>query len=94
MQLGSGTAVAVAVAVAQAGGYSSDQTPILGTSIYCECGPRKGKKTTKKKKKKEKERKRERKEKKKKKKNIKAPCDDCPELGNHYERFRGAEPEM
>ena len=35
--LGSG----VAVAVAQAGGYSSDQNPSLGTSV---CGPRKDKK--------------------------------------------------
>ena len=35
----------VAVAVAQAGGYSSDSTPSLGTSICCRSNPRKGKKT-------------------------------------------------
>ena len=43
MQLGSH----VAVALAEAGGYSSDLTPSLGTSICCRCGPRKGKKTNK-----------------------------------------------
>ena len=41
----------VAVAVAQAGGYSSDETPSLGTSICRGSSPRKGKKTKKKKKK-------------------------------------------
>ena len=41
----------VAVAVAKAGGYSSDSTPSLVTSICCGRGP---KKTTKKKKKKKK----------------------------------------
>ena len=40
MQLGSG----VAVAVAWAGGYSSDWTPSLETSICHECGPKKTKK--------------------------------------------------
>ena len=35
----------IAVAVVQAGGYSSDSTPSLGTSIYHRSGPRKGKKT-------------------------------------------------
>ena len=44
MRLGSG------VAVAKAGGYSSDWTPSLGTSICHGSGPRKGKKTKKKKK--------------------------------------------
>ena len=34
----------VAVAVAQAGGYSSDSTPSLGTSMRHECGPEKMKK--------------------------------------------------
>ena len=39
----------VAVAVAQAGSYSSDSTPSLGTSICCGYGPkRQGKKKTKK----------------------------------------------
>ena len=37
MWLGSG----VAVAVVQAGSYSSDETPSLGTSICCQCGPKK-----------------------------------------------------
>ena len=41
MRLGSGVAVAVAVAVA--GSYSSDQTPSLGSSICCGCGPKKTK---------------------------------------------------
>ena len=36
----------VALAVVQAGGYSSDSTPSLGTSIRHGCGPRKGKKKT------------------------------------------------
>jgi len=44
-RLGSG----IAVALAQAGGYSSDSTPSLGTSICCGCGPRKDKKQTNKK---------------------------------------------
>ena len=35
----------VAVAVAQAGGYSSDSTPSLGTSMCCGSSPRKGKRT-------------------------------------------------
>ena len=39
MQLRSG----VAVAVAQAGRYSSNSTPSLGTSICCGCGPKKKK---------------------------------------------------
>ena len=39
MWLGSG----VAVAVVKAGSYSSDSTPSLGTSICCECGPKKTK---------------------------------------------------
>ena len=39
MQLGS----SVAVAVAQAGSCSCDSTPSLGTSICCECGPKKKK---------------------------------------------------
>ena len=47
MQLGSGSSVPVA----KAGGYGSNLTPSLGTSICCECGP----KTTK-----ERERKRKR----------------------------------
>ena len=34
----------VAVAVAQAGSYSSDSTPSLGTSICCGCGPKEKKK--------------------------------------------------
>ena len=42
----------VAVVLAQAGGYSSDWTPSLGTSICCGSGPRNSKKTKKKKKKK------------------------------------------
>ena len=41
----------VAVAVVQAGGYSSDSTPNLGTSKCCRSSPRNGKKTKKKKKK-------------------------------------------
>ena len=41
MQLGS----RVAVAVVQAGGYSSDWTPSLGTSMCRRSSPRKGKKT-------------------------------------------------
>ena len=40
MWLGSG----IAVALAQAGGYSSDLTPSLGTSICHGCSPRKDKK--------------------------------------------------
>ena len=36
MQLGSG----VAVAVAWAGGYSSNSTPSLGTSVCHECSPK------------------------------------------------------
>ena len=44
-QLGSGVDVAVAVAVA--GSCSSDQTPSLGTSICCECGPKEQKKKNK-----------------------------------------------
>ena len=39
----------IAVAVAQACGYSSDQTPSLGTSICHGCSPRKDKKKKKKK---------------------------------------------
>ena len=31
----------IAVAVVQAGGYNSDSTPTLGTSICCGCGPKK-----------------------------------------------------
>ena len=31
----------IAVAVVQAGSYSSDLTPSLGTSICCRCGPKK-----------------------------------------------------
>ena len=41
----------VAVALAWAGSYSSDRTPILGTSICCGCSPRKDQKKKKKKKK-------------------------------------------
>ena len=41
----------VAVALAQAGGYGSDWTPSLGTSMCRRSGPRNGKKTKKKKKK-------------------------------------------
>ena len=41
MQTGLGSCVAVAVV--QAGGYSSDLTPGLGTSIGCRCGPKKAK---------------------------------------------------
>ena len=37
----------IAVAVAQAGSYSSYQTPRLGTSICCGCGPKKQKKKRK-----------------------------------------------
>ena len=37
----------VAVALAQAGGYRSDSTPSLGTSICCGCGPGKDRKTKK-----------------------------------------------
>ena len=44
MRLGSG----VAMAVAQAGGYGSDSTPSLGTSICCRMGPRKGREKKKK----------------------------------------------
>ena len=50
MQLGS----RIAVALAQTGGYSSDLTPSLGTSICHGSSPRKGKKTKKKKKEKKK----------------------------------------
>ena len=39
MQLGS----CVALAVVEAGSYSSDLTPRLGTSISCRCGPKKEK---------------------------------------------------
>ena len=42
MQLGSG----IAMAVAQASGYSSDQTPGLGTSICRGCSPKKTKDKT------------------------------------------------
>ena len=35
----------VSVGVVWAGGYSSDSTPSLGTSIYHGCGPKKTKKT-------------------------------------------------
>ena len=35
----------VAVAVVEAGGYSSDSAPTLGSSICHGCSPRKGKKT-------------------------------------------------
>ena len=35
----------IAVAVVKAGGYSSNWTPSLGTSICYRSGPRKGKKT-------------------------------------------------
>ena len=38
----------VAVALAQAGSYSSDSAPSLGTSICCRSGPRNDKKTEKK----------------------------------------------
>ena len=38
----------VAVALAEAGGYSSDLTPSLGTSICCESGPRQWQKDKKK----------------------------------------------
>ena len=37
----------VAVAMALVGGYSSDSTPSLGTSIYCRCSPKKIKKKKK-----------------------------------------------
>ena len=37
----------VAVALVQAGGYNSDSTPSLGTSICRRCGPKKTKTTTK-----------------------------------------------
>ena len=37
----------IAVAVAQASGYSSDQTPSLGTSMCPRCGPKKTKKINK-----------------------------------------------
>jgi len=37
----------VAVAAVQAGGYNSDSTPSLGTSICRRCGPKKTKTTTK-----------------------------------------------
>ena len=36
--------MAVAVAVVQAGSYSSDSTPGLGSSICCRCSPKKTKK--------------------------------------------------
>ena len=42
----------IAVALAQAGGYSSDWTPGLGTSMYHRCGPKRTKRQKKKKKKK------------------------------------------
>ena len=45
----------VAVALAWAGGYSSDSTPSLGTSICRGSGSRNGKKTKRKRKKKKKE---------------------------------------
>ena len=48
MQLGS----PIAEAVAYAGSYSSNSTPSLGTSIYCQCGPKSKQKKKKKKKKK------------------------------------------
>ena len=35
--------MAVAVAVAQAGSYSSDRTPSLGSSVCLRCGPKKKK---------------------------------------------------
>ena len=41
----------VAVAAAWAGGYSSDSTPSLGTSMCHRCGPKKTKRQKKKKKK-------------------------------------------
>ena len=44
-----GSGIAVAVAVVQAGSCSSDQTPSLGTSICCGCGPKKTKDKKKKK---------------------------------------------
>ena len=44
------------MALAKAGGYSSDWTPSLGTSMCCRSGPRNGKKTKKKKKKKKRKR--------------------------------------
>ena len=40
-----GSHVAVAVAMAIAGGYSSNLTLSLGTSICCGCGPKKTSKT-------------------------------------------------
>ena len=43
MRLGS----CIAVAVVKAGSYSSNWTSSLGTSICCECGPRKDKKNKK-----------------------------------------------
>ena len=43
MQLGS----SIVVAVAQASGYSSNQSPILGTSIYHRCSPEKTKRQKK-----------------------------------------------
>ena len=45
----------VTVAVVQAGSYSSDSTPSVGTSINHKCGPKKQKKEKKKERKKEKE---------------------------------------
>ena len=53
MRFGSG------VAMAQAGGYSSNSVPSLGTSRCCRCSP---KKTGKKERQRERERERERKE--------------------------------
>ena len=47
MQLRSGVAVAVAVAVAAAGGYSSNLTPSLGTSMCHKCSPKKDKRQNK-----------------------------------------------
>ena len=43
--LGSGSRIAVALA--QAGSYSSDSTPSLGTSICCGCSPKKKRQRTK-----------------------------------------------
>ena len=44
--------VTVAVAAAQAGSYSSNSTPSLGTSVCCGCSPKKTKDKRQKKKKK------------------------------------------
>ena len=49
---GSQTQLRSVTAVAQAGGYSSNSAPSLGTSICHECSPKKDKKKKKKKKKK------------------------------------------